>query len=94
MRVRWTPRALGALADIHAHIAAANPAAADALRDRAVDFAGSTLAAHPMIGRPGRVGGTREAVIHPSYIIIYRIAADRIDILSVRHVARKWPDAF
>jgi toxin ParE1/3/4 len=94
MKVRWTPRALRALTDIHAHIAADNPAAADAMRDRALDHVETKLLFHPMIGRPGRVDGTRESVIHPSYILVYRVTGEVIDILTVRHVAREWPRRF
>ena len=84
MKVRWTKRALTALIDIHGHIATDNPASADLLRDRALSFVETTLVAHPSIGRPGRVDGTRESVIHPSYIIVYRVNAEVIEILAVR----------
>lgn len=94
MKFRWTRRAVAALTNIHGHIASDNPAAADLLRDRALSFVETTLAAHPSIGRPGRVDGTRESVIHPSYIIVYHVTADAIEILTVRHVAQKWPDQF
>ena len=66
MKSRWTKRALSALTSIHGQIAADNPPAADVLRDRALSFVDTTLLAHPSIGRPGRVEGTRESVIHPS----------------------------
>jgi len=91
MRPRWTPRALAALARIHGHIAADNPTAADVLRDRAVAYVETMLMAYPLIGRPGRIGGTRESVIHPSYILVYRVTADGVEILTLRHVAQKWP---
>ena len=94
MKVRWTRLAVKALADIHEHIATDNLAAADLLRDRALSFVETKLATHPMIGRPGRVDGTRESVIHPSYIIVYRVNADVVEILTVRHVAQKWPEKF
>jgi toxin ParE1/3/4 len=64
------------------------------LRDRVLVFVETTLAAHPSIGRPGRVEGTRESVIHPSYVLVYRTSAEAIDILTVRHVAQKWPQQF
>ena len=94
MRIRWTTRAVTALANIHGHIAADNPAAADLLRDRALSFVEKTLLAHPSSGRPGRVDGTRESVIHPSYILVYRVNGEVVEILTVRHVAQKWPDQF
>ncbi len=94
MKSRWMPRAVVALSRIHEYIAADNPAAADLLRDRAVLFVETTLVVHPAIGRPGRVEGTRESVIHPSYIIVYRTKGEVIEILTIRHVAQKWPYQF
>ena len=94
MKSRWTKRALTALTNIHGHIAADNSPAADVLRDRALSFVETTLVAHPAIGRPGRVEGTRESVIHPSYIIVYRVTGEVVEILTVRPVAQKWPDQF
>jgi len=94
MKIRWMRRATAALTSIHDHIATDNPAAAAALRDRALDFVETTLARHPSIGRPGRVAGTRESVIHPSYILVYRVTGETVEILTVRHAARRWPDAF
>ena len=94
MNPRWTRAALSDLATIHAHISADNLAAADALRDRAIRFVETVLAVQPGIGRPGRVEGTREAVIHPNYIMVYRVKEGAVEILAVRHVARRWPGAF
>ena len=94
MKSRWTKRSLSALTNIHGHIAADNPPAADVLRDRALSFVDTTLLAHPSIGRPGRVEGTRESVIHPSYILVYRVTGEVVEILTVRNVAQKWPEQF
>ena len=41
--------------------------------------------------RPGRIGGTREIVAHPNYIIVYRVQTDRIDIVSVLHARQEYP---
>jgi toxin ParE1/3/4 len=90
----WTRAALSDLAAIHAHITADNAAAANTLRDRAIQFVETVLAVQPGIGRPGRVEGTREAVIHPSYIMVYRVKEGVVEILAVRHVARRWPGSF
>ena len=89
MKYRWMPRAVAALSKIHDYIAADNPVAADMVRDRALSFVATTLVAHPSIGRPGRVDGTRESVIHPSYILVYRAKGEVIEILTVRHVAQR-----
>lgn len=91
MKTFWTQRALRALTNIHQHIAADNLTAADLLKDRTLEFVETKLAAHPLIGRPGRVAGTRESVAHRNYIIVYRVTENVIEILTVRHVAQKWP---
>ncbi|WP_229505953.1 type II toxin-antitoxin system RelE/ParE family toxin [Massilia genomosp. 1] len=51
----------------------------------------NSLVEFPGIGRPGRVRGTRELVIHPNYIIPYRVRGDDVEILRVQHTARRWP---
>jgi toxin ParE1/3/4 len=53
------------------------------------------LARHPEIGRPGRVPGTRELIVSGSpYIVPYRIRGEEIEIITVLHAARLWPDRF
>jgi toxin ParE1/3/4 len=94
MKVRWTVRATRALLEIHDRIALDNRAAAKALSHRARAYTRDTLSSHPYSGRPGRVEGTRESVIHPNYILVYRITVDSIEIITVRHTARQWPDRF
>lgn len=94
MTVHWTPRALTDIEEIHRYIAADNPTAAAELIERILAFVEETLAAEPMIGRPGRVAGTRELLPHPNYILAYRVKSDQIDILTLRHAARLWPDRF
>ena len=41
--------------------------------------------------RRGRADGTREAVVHPNYLIVYRIASDTIEIVNVVHARRDYP---
>lgn len=52
------------------------------------------LAEFPGMGRPGRVIGTRELVIHPNRIFPYRMRGDAVDVLRVQHVARCRPRRF
>jgi len=95
MSVRWTPRARDSLQEILVHIAEDNPAAAHALVDRLINSVETTLVAHPLAGRPGRVNGTREWVAHRSYVVAYRAAAaGGIEVLNVVHGARLWPEQF
>jgi toxin ParE1/3/4 len=41
--------------------------------------------------RPGRADGTREAVVHPNYLLIYRIVLDMVEIVTVVHARRDYP---
>ena len=38
----------------------------------------------------GRVLNTREIIVHPNYLVIYRLT-DRIEILSVLHARQQYP---
>ncbi len=88
--VRWSDEAERDLVEILDFIAQQNPAAADrmqALFSQAV----KNLRDPPLIYREGRVSGTREIVVHPNYVLIYRIARDAVWIVSVLHSARQYP---
>jgi len=94
VRIRWTAPAAAALESIIDYIARDNPRAAFLAAQR-IRIAVTQLAEQPRIGRRGRVRGTYELVIHGiPYIVPYRIKRNEIQILSVYHAARKWPDAF
>jgi len=41
--------------------------------------------------RRGRRPNTREAVVHPNYILIYRVGAEAIEILAVLHTRQEYP---
>ena len=92
MDIRWTRTALANLEAIAEHIARDNPV-------RATSFVGEIrtkterLAEFPALGRPGRVPGTRELVVHENYVVPYRVKDDMVQILRVHHVARLWPPA-
>ena len=94
MTVDWTDTALRCLQDILGHIAMENPAAAHRLVDDIIDSTEATLTEHPHAGRPGRVEHTREWIAHRRYVVVYRIRADRVQILSVIHTSRLWPGSF
>lgn len=49
------------------------------------------LAEWPGIGRPGREPGTREFIVHPNYIVVYKVTRDEIDILRVLHARQRYP---
>jgi len=94
MRVRWTRTALQALDEIADRIAQSRPMAARRVVDR-IQKSVDHLARHPLMGRKGRVPGTRELVIpRDPFIIPYRVKEETIEILHVLHTARLWPTSF
>ncbi len=94
MEIRWLRGAIASFNREIDYIAARNPEAAIRIARRIEDSV-SRLSAFPESGRPGRIAGTRELVIpDTSYIVPYRVAVDRIEIIRVFHAMRRWPDAF
>lgn len=72
------------------HIAQDNPLAALEL-DELFEQKADQLIEHPDLYRAGRKRGTREMVVHPNYLVIYRVQGDTVEILRVKHAAQKWP---
>lgn len=96
MRIKWLPQALADFDDAMNWIAERNPQAAKHSA-QIIYLQISQLAAHPMMGRPGRVPDTRELVISQTHFIApYRIRAQQnlIEILALMHDARQWPNHF
>jgi addiction module RelE/StbE family toxin len=93
LRLRWTRLAERDLDEIAAYIGQDNPAAAARVILELIDQAENLLPAHPAIGRPGRVVGTRELVIGElPYVIPYRVRGQDIEILRVLHTSRRYPE--
>lgn len=91
MTLIWTPRALDDLAAISAYIALGSPTAAARVADKLAAAVGA-LASTPNIGRFGKVAGTRELIVTPwPYIIVYRVEAEFVRIILIRHAAQQWP---
>ena len=89
MKLSWTPEAIADRDAIFDYIEADNPAAA-AVHDELFSEKAERLTDHPKLGRPGRVEGTRELVVHENYILVYDIVGDLTRILRVLHAARQW----
>ena len=86
----WRASALDDLDHIISYIAEHDLAAAERLLD-AIEAAADRLAEHPFMYRSGRVPGTREAVVHPNYILIYHVTADAVEIISLVHARQEYP---
>jgi toxin ParE1/3/4 len=91
-RVNWTEQAELDVDEIMMLIAEDNPrAAVRVVHD--IRAAAEQLTVFPMLGRAGRVAGTRELVVlRTPYVIAYRLLADEVTLLHVFHGARLWPD--
>lgn len=82
--VVWRPRAEQDLQEIIYRIWQDNP-------NRAFSFAqeiqskAASLCQFPLRYRAGRLLGTREMVLHPNYLLIYRVKDNIIEILRIKH---------
>lgn len=88
--VIWRPKARQDARNILNYISDRNPSAALRLADL-FEQAAEKIADHPYMHRSGRVTDTREAIVTPNYILIYRVVADRIEILAVKHTRQQYP---
>ncbi len=88
--VSWLQTAADDLAGIISYIAERSPQAARDLRQR-IDNAVLSLARHPCRYRAGRVSGTRECVVHPNYVVVYRVTALAIEVVNIVHARREYP---
>ena len=90
MKLFWTPEAMKDREAIYEYIEADNPVAAldldELIRDKT-----NALVEHPKRYKPGRAPGTREMVVHPNYVVIYRETKTEVAILRVLHARQQWP---
>ena len=92
MKVVWTRRAVHDLAHVRQYIERDDVTAAAHVAKQIL-VAARRLAAHPQIGRPGRLKGTRELVITgTAYVVPYRIHAKTVQLLRVLHGRQQWPE--
>ena len=90
MRLEWSAFAQADRDAIFNYIEADSPQAAVTVDDR-IRVQAQELMQFPELGRPGRIDGTRELVIHRTpYIAVYRITNDSLRILRVLHGAQRW----
>ena len=85
MLVEWRPLARAQLSEILEY----NLVAASELYKN-IEAAISALPQHPYLYRFGRVLGTREIVVHPNYLVVYRVT-NRIEIVTVLHARQEYP---
>lgn len=87
----WLAAACDDLREIALYIARENPSAARRLKGL-LEAAVLPLVEHPYLYHPSdRVPGLREIVVHPNYIVLYRVTTNRIEVVSVVHARRQFP---
>jgi toxin ParE1/3/4 len=82
----WTESAIDDLNNIVDYIALDSIEQAIILEDTIYQKA-DKLDAMPMMGKPGRIDGTREFVAMPNYIIIYHVRNIEPVIIRIKHAA-------
>jgi addiction module RelE/StbE family toxin len=90
VKLAWTPEARADRRAIYTYIEADNAAAALVL-DELFAKRSMQLVTHPMTGRPGRVSGTRELVVHRNYLMVYDLAGETVRVIRILHTAQQWP---
>lgn len=88
--VDWSDEAQFDLAEIQFYIEQFNHIAAYDLR-QTIEQAAERLAFMPFGFRHGRLSGTREYVVHPNYILVYKVGTASIEILRVLHSRQQYP---
>ena len=89
-QVIWLETASCDLDEILGYIEDRNLLAALNLQQE-IEHAVSHLPQHPYLYRLGRVPGTRELVVHPNDIVVYRIAHSAVEIVDVLHSRQQYP---
>jgi addiction module RelE/StbE family toxin len=90
LRLAWRDTARASLRLIISYISEHDEAAADRLLARIMACA-ERLPQFPYMHRTGRVPGTREAVITPNYVLVYRVTGETIEVLNVLHTRQQYP---
>ena len=92
MKVVWRPIAEADRESIVDYIAQNNPGAALAL-DEEFQAKAEQARQRPTLYKSGRVKGTREIVVRPNYVMVYRVEDDgaTLCVLRVLHAAQQWP---
>ena len=89
-RLQWRALSLADRDAIMEYIAQENPSAAIEL-DLEFEAKAENARQQPKLYKPGRMKGTRELVVRPNYVMVYRLTGDLVEVLRVLHAAQQWP---
>lgn len=87
----WRERAEEDLADIVQYIGQFSPASAERIWQRIRESV-LPLAQFPYLHRASEhVPGMREMFVRPTYVVLYRVTANHVEIVAVKHSRKNWP---
>ena len=90
--IEWRATAKEDLAEILAYIHARNPRAAARIFEL-IESALEHTSVHPYLYKQGtRAHGLREIVVHPNYIVLYRVTPTSIEVVNVVHAKTNFPN--
>jgi toxin ParE1/3/4 len=88
MRIRWTPPAVADLQSISDYLKEHHPQYRQPTMRKLYEKI-RALRDAPLLGRPGRIEGTRELLFPPMpYIAVYRVHEQSIEIWRVFHTSQ------
>ena len=88
-RLEFSRSSIADIESIKQYISTVNPRAAERVINRMIKVA-DHLVDFPMLGRIGRKAGTREIIVpeYP-YLLVYRLTASKVIIVTVAHQPKK-----
>ncbi len=90
LSLRWEADALLQYELLIQFVRDRNERAAESLASR-IDDGVERVCLFPDSGRPGRVDGTRELIVHPNYVVIYQVTAGAIEVIRILHARQRYP---
>ena len=89
--IEWAASGDADLMEILDYIGARNEPAAARLYER-IAHGLEHAAEHPYLFKPSqRFPGMREIVVHPNYVVFYRVTAKCIEVVNVVHARQSFP---
>jgi toxin ParE1/3/4 len=91
LTLRWSRFSVADRLAIFDYLDARNPQAASA-NDLAIEKQIDRLRRFPMLGKTGRIEGTRELMIKGTpYLVAYQLDRTTIRVLRILHTSQLWP---
>lgn len=87
-KIEWRPRAEDDLLELVDYIGQDSLTTALHFAQMIQEKVG-LIASFPEAHRRGRVRGTRELVLHPNYILVYRVKPKVVEIVRLLHAAQR-----